>query len=87
MDTAAAENLLNELETRYKKKIEDRKNSLENIKLKFHENSEAANSSLFGAYILNQRVLNETILNLKWCEWVRSIYYSKDFSFLDVDFD
>jgi PadR family transcriptional regulator, regulatory protein AphA len=87
MDTEAAEKLFNELETRYKRKIDQYKNSIEKIKLKSRENSEAASSSSFGAYILTQRVLNEAILNLKWCEWARNLYEKKDFSFLDEDFN
>jgi PadR family transcriptional regulator AphA len=86
MDTASVEKFLNELETRYKKKIEDRKNSIEKIKLKSHENPDAASAS-FGSYILNQRALNEAILNLKWCEWVRNLYVKKDFSFLEEEFN
>lgn len=87
MDTEAAEKLLNELETRYKKKIEERKNSIKKIKLICSENSEAASPSKFGGYILTQKALNEAILDLKWCEWVRKIYKNKDFSFLDEDFN
>lgn len=87
MDTTSAVKLLNELESRCRKKIEERKNSIDNIKFKFRENSEAANSLLFGAYILNQRALNEAVLNLKWCEWVRKLYDKKDFIFLEEDFN
>jgi DNA-binding PadR family transcriptional regulator len=87
MDTDVADKLLNELETRYKKKIEERKNSIEKIKLLSSENFEAASPSLFGAYILAQKALNEAILELKWCEWVRKIYKNKDINFLDEDFN
>lgn len=86
MDTASAEKLLNELETRYTKKIEERTNSVETIKLKFQENHESASSLLFGAYILNQRALSEAVLNLRWCEWARNLYEKKDFRF-DEDFN
>jgi PadR family transcriptional regulator AphA len=86
MDTKAVEKLLNELETRYKKKIEDYKSSIEKIRLKFCENSEALPSSSFGAYILTQRVLNEAILDLEWCDWVRSVYNNNDCNFLDQNF-
>lgn len=87
MDAQAVEKLLNELEARFNKKIQQSKESIEKIKLKAQENPEAAKSSLFGAYILTQRNLNAAKLNLKWCEWVRNIYENKDFSFLEEDFN
>jgi PadR family transcriptional regulator AphA len=86
MDTEAVEKLLNELETRYKKKIEDYKNSIEKIRLKICENSEAVPPSSFGAYILTQRVLNEAILDLKWCDWVRNVYKNNYLNFIDQNF-
>ena len=86
MDAEAVEKLLNELESRYKKKIEEYKISIENIKLKFYENSKAVHPSSFGAYILTQRILNETILDLKWCDWVRNVYNNNYFNFLDQNF-
>lgn len=86
MDSDSAEKLLNELEARYRRKIEEHKNSLEKIKLRSCENSDDIPPSIFGGYILTQRILNEAILNLKWCEWVRNLYKKNDFSFLDEDF-
>lgn len=86
MDTESAQKLLNELEARYKRKIEERKDSIERIKARFKDDPESANS-LFGGFVLNQRALSESILDLKWCEWVRDLYERKDFSFLEEDFN
>lgn len=86
MDTDAAENLLNEFETRYKRKVERLKNSIEKIRLKSYENHEDSKVSSFGAFILIQKSLNEAMLDLKWCEWVRNVYMNNDLSFLDNDF-
>lgn len=87
MDADSAEKLLNELETKYRRKIKEYKKSIENIKLRSCENLEDVSPSIFGGYILTQRTLNEYILNLKWCEWVRNIYQKNDLSFLDEDFN
>jgi PadR family transcriptional regulator, regulatory protein AphA len=87
MNAEAVEKLLNELEIRYMRKIDEYKNAIENIKLKSHKSLETASDSVFGAYILTQRVLNEAILDLKWCEWVRNLYENKKFSFLDENFN
>lgn len=87
MDTEAAEKLLYELEARYRKKIEACNNYIEKMKLKACENSVDVPPSLFGAYILTQRALNEAILDLRWCEWVRNLYERKDLSFLQEDFN
>ncbi|MBZ9685590.1 PadR family transcriptional regulator [Clostridium estertheticum] len=84
MDTEAVEKLLNELETRYKKKIEVYKNSIEKIRLKFSENSRGVPP--FGAYVLTQRILNEAILDLKWCDWIRDVYKNNYCNFLDQNF-
>jgi PadR family transcriptional regulator AphA len=84
MDTEAVEKLINELEIRYRGKVDRYKNAIENIKIKFSNSPE--NASGFGAYILTQRKLNETILDLKWCEWVRNLYENKQLSFLDEEF-
>lgn len=86
MDSDSAEKLLNELETKYRRKIEEHKNSLEKIRLRSSENSEDIPPSIFGGYVLTQRSLNKAILNLKWCEWVRNMYKKNDLSFLDEDF-
>lgn len=86
MDTEAAEKLLNELEARYRRKIQEHKNSIERIKLKSCENPEIAPPSLFGGYILIQRALNEAILSLEWCQWVRGLYKNNDFNFLNENF-
>ncbi|MDI9217905.1 MULTISPECIES: PadR family transcriptional regulator [Clostridium] len=87
MDEEAVEKLLNELETKVNKRIEQSKESIEKIKLKFKENPETAKSSLFGAYILTQRNLNVAKLNLQWCEWVRNLYENKELDFLEEDFN
>lgn len=87
MDNDAAEKILNELEERYKLKIEEFTNSKEKIKIKPSENCEVSVASLFGAYILIEKGLNEAKLNLKWCKWVRKLYESNDFSFLNEDFN
>ena len=86
MDSEAVEKLLTELETRYKKKIQEHKSFIEKIKLKSCENSKVGASSLFGAYILTQKILNEALLDLEWCEWVRNVYNNKNLSFLDENF-
>lgn len=86
MDTEAAEKLFNEFEEKYKRKIEDYKKYLEKTKQKSSEKSEDVPTTLFGAYILTQRALNEAILALEWCEWVRKLYKCKDLSFLEEDF-
>lgn len=87
MDTETVEKLLNELETRFNRKIEQSKEYIEKIKLKSKDNPEAAGSSLFGAYILSQRNLNAAKLNLQWCGWIRNMYYKKDLSYLEEDFN
>lgn len=69
-----------------RKKVEEHKNSIEKIKHKFCEKSGAVPHSSFGAYILTQRVLNEAILDLKWCDWVRYVYNNNDYNFLDQNF-
>lgn len=86
MNAEAVEKLLNELETRYKKKIQEHRNFIEKIKIKSCENSKVGGSSLFGAYIITQKTLNEAILDLEWCEWVRNVYNNKNLSFLDENF-
>ncbi|MCB2312482.1 PadR family transcriptional regulator [Clostridium tagluense] len=85
MDTESVEKLLNELETRYKKKIKEYKSSIEKIRLKFCENPKAVPP--FGAYILTQRVLNEAILDLKWCDWVRNVYNNNYLNFSEQNFE
>lgn len=87
MDTEAVEKLINELETRYKRKIEENKYFIERIKLKPFENPEIETSSVFGAYILAQRVLSEAMLDLEWCEWFRNLYNNKDSNFLNKNFN
>lgn len=87
MNPDAAKKLLDELEIRYKSRLAHYESSIENIKLKAQENSEDGLSSLFGGYILTQRVLNEAKLGLKWCQWVKKIYETDGFDFTNIDFD
>ncbi|WP_061320125.1 PadR family transcriptional regulator [Clostridium botulinum] len=87
MDTESSEKLLNEFEVRCRRKVETYKSIIEKTKLKSYENSEDVPASLFGSYILTQRALNNAILELKWCEWVRKLYKNKDLSFLEEDFN
>ncbi|MBK1812814.1 PadR family transcriptional regulator [Clostridium sp. YIM B02505] len=87
MDVDAAEKLLDELEAKYIKRIDHYKGSIEKLRLMSSDTLKNTTSSLFGGYILTQRVLNEAKLGLKWCHWVRKIYKLEDLSFLDVDFN
>lgn len=87
MDDAAAEQLFNEIETRYQAKIEQYKKYIETMKLKSLENSEDVPPSLFGGYMLTQRALHKAMLDLEWCEWMRKMYQSKDLGFLKEDFN
>ncbi|GFZ30814.1 hypothetical protein CSC2_13400 [Clostridium zeae] len=87
MDTDAGEKLLDELEIKYKKKIDHYKGSIEKLKLMSSDTLKNTSSSLFGGYILTQRALNDAILGLKWCHWVKKVYKLEDFSFLDEDFN
>ncbi len=87
VDTEAAKKILDEYEARYKRKIKEYTNHIENIKSKSFEHPENITSSLFGSYILTQRSLNAALLNLKWCEWVRKLYEEKDYSFLNEEYN
>jgi DNA-binding PadR family transcriptional regulator len=87
MDADAAEKLLDELEEKYIKRIDHYKGSIEKLRLMASDTLKNSSSSLFGGYILTQRVLNEALLGLKWCHWVKKIYKLEDLSFLDVDFN
>jgi len=86
VDTEAAEKVLDELASRYKKQIKRHIGQTEMIKSMGREHPEATPPSLFGSYILTQKVLNEAILDLQWCEWLRKQYEKKDFGLFDEDF-
>ena len=75
------ENLLNEIEGKYKKKLEECKNALEKVALKSAQNYEVAVKESFGAYILTQRAMNEALLGIEWCSWVRDLYKNKELNF------
>ncbi|HWT77110.1 MAG TPA: PadR family transcriptional regulator [Mobilitalea sp.] len=87
MNMDAADKLLGELETKYKRKVEKYRNAIDKLKSRSEEYSEDIPPSLFGAYILTQKALNEALLGQKWCEWVRDLYAKKDISFLTEDFN
>ncbi|MDF2514021.1 MAG: putative transcriptional regulator [Herbinix sp.] len=85
MDEEAAETLLKEYEDRCNKRIEMYHKNLARIKVLAQENPDNAPASVFGSYIMTQRGLQKTELDLKWCEWVRRIYKKKNLSFLKED--
>ena len=87
VDTEAAMKVLDEYEARYRKKITEYTSYIEKIKLRSCEHSENDISAIFGSYILTQRSLNEALLNLKWCEWVRTLYETEGYGFLKEDYD
>lgn len=86
MDDELVERLLAEIDARYKKKLEVYKEALAELCLKSSENREVAFSESFGTYVLLQRVINEALLGIEWCTWVRSIYKNKEFQFLNQNF-
>ena len=85
MDEEAAEKLLTEYEGRCSKRIETYQNNLARIKKLSQESPDNAPASVFGSYIMTQRGLQKTEMDLKWCAWVRRIYKKKDLSFLKED--
>ncbi len=87
IDTEAAMKVLDEFEARYKRKIKEYINNIENIKSKSSELTADAAYSFFGSYILTQRALNKAMLELKWCEWVRMQYLEKGSRFWDENFN
>jgi len=86
MDDDLVEKFLDEVERRYNKKLEEYKKALEVMSLKSRESLEDAFSTYFGAYVLTQRAMNEVILGLEWCKWVRSIYKNKQFQLINQNF-
>ena len=86
MDSDEVENLLNEIEGKYIKKLEHHKNYLEKIYLRSSEDAEATAKSSFGAYILIQRSMNEALMGIEWCRWVKDLYKNKEFNFTKENF-
>lgn len=86
MDSDEVENLLNEIEGKYIKKLEHHKNYLEKISLRSSEDAEATAKSSFGAYILIQRSMNEALMGIEWCRWVKDLYKNKEFNFTKENF-
>lgn len=86
MDDELVEGLLDKIEARYKEKLEVYKKVLSELSLKSSDNRETAFLESFGTYVLVQRVMNEALLGIEWCTWVRSIYKNKELQFLNQNF-
>lgn len=86
MDDDLVERLLDEIEARYKKRLENCKNALEMMSFKSNEDIEAAFLTMFGNYALTQRIMNEAIIGIEWCTWVRRLFKDKEFQLLNQNF-
>lgn len=87
VDSEAAKKVLDDYEGRCRRKITEYENHIAKVKLRAIEQEEKDTSSLFGSYILTQRSLNEALLNLKWCEWVRKLYEEAEYTLPDKAFN
>ncbi|MDF2872579.1 MAG: putative transcriptional regulator [Anaerocolumna sp.] len=82
MDEETANKLFDELEIRYKNKIDEYKKAL----LKLKDTSLEQENAAFGGYILTQRALAKAEIDLCWCQWVRKVYKETDMNFMESSF-
>ncbi len=84
MEEALVKDFLQELEKRYRQRIEVCERGLQSIREKAEMDKEAVYSQAFGSYLLTQRILSEAKLDLEWCAWVREAYKNREFSHFNL---
>ncbi len=73
LDSATIDILLKKIETRCSKKINQRRESLENLKNKLDGKLDSFNSPKIGSFLLIQKSLSEAKIELAWCKWIREL--------------
>ena len=87
LDKEIIETLLNEMENRCAKALNTYFKSLEKLKNMVNGNINSFNSPKMGAFILLQKKIGETKLDIKWCSWVRNLYKENgNINFFDNNF-
>ena len=74
LDKNSALKFLDEVEDGYNKRLNRRLKSLEELRKKVDGKLESANSLKFGAYILIEKVINDSRMEIAWCRWIRDLY-------------
>jgi len=74
LDKDSAMKFLDEVEDGYHKRLNRRLKSLEELRKKVDGKLESANSLKFGAYILIEKVINDSRMEIAWCRWIRDLY-------------
>nr|WP_312576400.1 helix-turn-helix transcriptional regulator [Sedimentibacter sp.] len=86
MDDDLVNRLLDEIEERYKKRLDNCKKAIEMMSLSSSDDMETAFLTSFGNYVLTQRIMNEAIIGIEWCIWVRGLFKNKKFQLLNQNF-
>lgn len=87
LDKETIEILLTEMENRCTKALDYFNEVFEKLKDGVNGSINSFNAPKMGAYLLLQKKIAETELNMRWCSWVRSLYTeNRDINFLDNNF-
>lgn len=78
LDKNSAMEFLDEIEERFCKKLEKRIKSFEKLKEKLKGENGTTNSLKFGAYLLNEKVINDSRTEIIWCRWIKELYNKND---------
>jgi PadR family transcriptional regulator AphA len=74
LDTNSAIKFLDETEEGFNRRLNKRLKSFEDLRKKVDGTLESPNSLKFGAYILSEKVINDSRAEIAWCRWIRDLY-------------
>lgn len=87
LDKERAVQLLKEHEEILVERIDRRKKRIEEIKAECGSNIDSLNSPYFSRYILNEKIISESVMEIKWCRWAMGLYDTAEaINFLDISF-
>jgi hypothetical protein len=65
---------LDEVEDGFNRRLNKRLKSFEDLRKKVDGTLESPNSLKFGAYILSEKVINDSRMEIAWSKWIRDLY-------------
>jgi len=74
LERASAMEFLGRIEEKFYKKLNKRLKAFEEFKKRTQDESGSTRSLKFGAHLLNEKVINDSKMEIEWCKWIKELY-------------